>query len=51
MDAFPLGFVAVVTSLFGVVIASSVVVTLPGEEGFAVDSGWPVVAPNRRKAV
>lgn len=39
-----------VTSLFGVVIASSVVVTLPGEEGFAVDSGWPVVAPNRGEA-
>lgn len=41
MGAFPLGFVAVVTSLFGVVV----------EEGFAVDSGWPVVAPNRREAV
>lgn len=39
-----------VTPLFGVVIASSVVVTLPEEEGFAVDSGWPVVAPDRREA-
>ena len=36
-----------VTSLFGVVIASSVVVTMSEEEGFAVDSGWPVVAPDR----
>ena len=38
-----------VKSLFGVLIASSVVVTL-SEEGFVVDPGWPVGALDRGEA-